>query len=95
MQGYLYRVARVASTAAAFAGTITFASGALASGPMVGPYAQQFMMRGASPRGPIVTQPTITAAPVGASAAIANQAVNAAAQSAQQQIGKRGGGRGL
>jgi hypothetical protein len=94
MQGYLYRMARAASAAAAFAATITFASSALANGPMVGPFTQQFMMRGATGRGPIVTQPAITAAPVGASAAIANQPANAAAQSAQQQ-GSRRGWRGL
>ncbi|MEX3936820.1 hypothetical protein AB4Y32_34500 [Paraburkholderia phymatum] len=58
---------------------------------MVGPFTQQFMMRGVSPRGPIVTQPAITAAPVGASAAIANQRANAAAQSARQSGGGRGG----
>ncbi|SIT50581.1 conserved exported hypothetical protein [Paraburkholderia piptadeniae] len=95
MHGYLYRVARATSMAAAFAATITFASSALASGPMVGPFTQQFMAGGANPRGPIVTQRAITAAPVGASAAIANQPANAAAQSSQQQGGRRGGGRVL
>ncbi|MEM5388442.1 hypothetical protein VSR68_33470 [Paraburkholderia phymatum] len=76
--------------AAAFAATITFANSALASGPVVGPFTQQFTMRGAIGRGPVVTQPVVTAAPVGTSAAVVNQPANAAAQAAQQQSGRRG-----